>query len=224
MVRCVNNSLKWFFFLILPFAFGAFACAPVACTPTTLNTGNYATGIDRVQFVDIDNAHTANDNDGLSDFSCSTQAVVTVGETNVLTITLNNGNPEYCQVYIDFDNSGTFESGEKVYDSAPVVSGVHTTNLVVSDDVTPDTLLRMRVMSDYSPIGGACSDVDYGEIEDYGVYVTPGDAATNPPVVINPSVRNKVLISDATIISWFVAPSALFKLRFSNCEIISLAA
>lgn len=166
-----------------------------ACTPTTGNLGNYGTGINRVQLGAIDHAHTANDNDGWSDFSCQAVAVLAAGSTNLITITLDGSNPEYCQVYIDYDQNGMFSTNELVL-NAPSGSGPHAGQVVIP--VFPpvaDQLLRMRVLSDYFAPGGPCADVAYGEIEDYGVFIPAGSCG--PPVVTASPVSTRACVGGA---------------------------
>ena len=156
-----------------------------SCTPTTLNTGNYGTGIDRVQFAAIDRSHADVDNDGLQDFVCSDAAVLAPGSNYLLTVTLNPANPEYCRVYIDFNDDGAYSAGEIVLDGAPATSHSTTVTNPPYPAVT-EKLVRMRVIADYNAIAGGCNDVDYGEIEDYGLYFT-APPCTTPVVNTNPS-------------------------------------
>ncbi|TNE54448.1 MAG: T9SS type A sorting domain-containing protein [Bacteroidetes bacterium] len=158
-----------------------------ACAPSTTSTGNFGTGIDRVQFVTIDNAHTANSNDGTQDFVCSNYATVDVNTGYSLTVTLNDGNAENCRVYIDYNDDGSFAAGEQVYNSGSISGGVHTTTITIpaEPDVT-GKILRMRIISDFNSITGGCNDVTYGEIEDYGIYInTPPCSA--PAITSHPS-------------------------------------
>jgi hypothetical protein len=162
------------------------SAAPVAaCTPTTVYTGDYGTGIERVQFGAIDFANTGNDNDGLSDLVCDATTLLVAGSTNTLTVMLNGGNPEYCQAYIDFDGDGTFTVEERVMDSGLNVT--HSAQVVIPKfPQATDRLVRMRVISEFGGIAGPCDDVDYGEFEDYGVYIpTPPCAA--PVITMQPS-------------------------------------
>ena len=186
----------------------ASTCSP---TPTTVNTGNFGTGIDQFDFHTISNSHTDNTNDGLQDFTCSNIAFVDVNTTYAFTVTGSGGNPEYCRIYIDYNNDGAYDAGEIVFNNMSTRETSHSGNITIpaSPSVT-GTTLRMRVMTDYFTFSSGCVDMEYGEIEDYGVYInTP--PCTPPSVTGNPSNSTicetantsfSVTASDATGYQW----------------------
>ncbi|TNE53575.1 MAG: T9SS type A sorting domain-containing protein [Bacteroidetes bacterium] len=191
-------------------AYSAAGTAPAStCAPSTTNTGNFGTGIIRVQFNTIDNAHTANDNDGTQDFVCSDYTTVDANTAYTLTITLDNGNSESCQAYIDYNDNGTYEASEQVYTSGPVGSGVHTTSVTIPQfpDVT-GKLIRMRVISDFGGISGPCNTLTYGEIEDYGIYITPPPCSA-PVVNTDPTDQGGCAGLNATFTAAFTGSSPI---------------
>ncbi len=78
---------------------------------------------------------------------------------------------EYWHVWIDFDQSGTFDSDEEI------VSGSSSSadKLSASFDVPSDATLgqtRMRVTMKYNSAASPCETFTYGEVEDYTVNIT----------------------------------------------------
>lgn len=77
---------------------------------------------------------------------------------------------EYWHVFIDWNSDGDFnDAGEAVYSgnsTQPI-----TTNVSIPTSATPG-LTRMRITMD--AVGGntnACADIQYGEVEDYSIYI-----------------------------------------------------
>jgi chitodextrinase len=78
---------------------------------------------------------------------------------------------EYWHVWIDFDQSGTFDSDEEM------VSGSSSSadKLSASFDVPSGATLgqtRMRVTMKYNSAASPCETFNYGEVEDYSVNIT----------------------------------------------------
>ncbi|TWU43841.1 hypothetical protein Q31b_13730 [Novipirellula aureliae] len=74
--------------------------------------------------------------------------------------------------WIDFDGSGTFELGEKVFDSTPVTNGINMLNISVPATATAgNTWMRLRISEEgnLTPTGIAVG----GEVEDYQVSILP---------------------------------------------------
>jgi hypothetical protein len=171
----------------------------IACVPTTINTGNFGTGIVRVQFNTLDHAHNDESNDGAQDFVCSNKTLVQPGSTHVLTVTTHGGNPEYCRVYMDYNNDATFAAGEMVYNSATRMTSHSTTFTIPSSGLPTDTVLRMRVISDFVSISSGCANVAYGEVEDYGFYV-PSTASVPSLIAVETTFdTNYTLLSSGPI-------------------------
>ncbi len=146
------------------------------CTAST--TQNSTLHITNVSFGSINNSST---NAAYNNFT-TTSTNLTAGQAETLTIDLNNSHWTLNDVgvWIDWNNNGTFENSEKVYDrngAGPYSGSVTAPNTAVSN-----TLLRMRVRVGY---GGATNsdqpcgvDTSFGEVEDYSVVVggsNPGD-------------------------------------------------
>jgi len=96
-------------------------------------------------------------------------------------------NPQRIKVFIDYNNSGTFDStaNEEVMYLDNAAVGNHTVNITPPLTAVQNTPLRLRVMSDGSTSTGtanygACSTLTYGQVEDF--YVT---ILSNIPTAIN---------------------------------------
>ncbi|MCO5231931.1 MAG: M43 family zinc metalloprotease [Chitinophagales bacterium] len=158
-----------------------------ACIPSTNNIGNYGRCVSQVKFNTINNATGVYSNEGYTDYSCSLSTIVKPGLTYPIQISMMSygTNIEQCEVYIDYNNNGNFESNELVF------SGVGTANktATISGNVTIPTsgamtnrVLRMRVIGDAQAITAgkrSCSsNFLIGDVEDYGIYILADDCPT----------------------------------------------
>jgi hypothetical protein len=80
---------------------------------------------------------------------------------------------EYTRIWLDIDQSGSFDAGEIIYDQGAGNFGPLSDNVLIpSNALTGNT--RMRVQMSYqgygsNPLSAACGDVTSGEAEDYCV-------------------------------------------------------
>jgi hypothetical protein len=187
--------------------------APTAsCTPSLVNTGNYNTGIYRVQFNTIDNVHTASNNDGVQNFTCSKSTTVTAGSTYAFIIT-GGSQAEYARIYIDYNDDGDFaDAGESVYTNNSTRLSSHTGNITIpTSSVVTGKLIRMRVITDYNTMSSGCpASITYGEVEDYGIYVPcipPTVTGTTPASGCGVGTVNLAATASAGTIKWYDASS-----------------
>lgn len=134
--------------------------------------------IDRVEFGDIDNASTSAE--GYEDFTGLDPATFDAGSTTPITISSENSyGGDQVKVWIDYDQSGTFEASELAFSTDPQ-AGPYTGNITIPLDATPgNTRLRIRL---YDGIFGSgndtpCGNDDYGQVEDYTINIQPCQAA-----------------------------------------------
>ncbi|MBI2281925.1 MAG: PKD domain-containing protein [Bacteroidetes bacterium] len=152
---------------------------PIAasCTPSTL-TYCCDFGITNVTFNTINN--TSGDGvEGYSDFTCS-QTTVFAGQTYTLSIQTVAQSTQNYGAWIDYNNDGIFSNTtERVFTATSVLNT--SGNIVIPGGVTLNTPLRMRVSADYdfSAAPLPCTDLDFGQAEDYTIIITQN---TNPPV------------------------------------------
>ena len=160
-----------------------------ACSPGSQNAGNFWQTLYNVTFNDINNSTSQYVNTAYSNFSCSQTTQVTAGQSYNMSISINaeggSGN-EVFESYIDYNNNGSFaDAGELVF-SGSVTSGSLGTfnqNIAIPLTATTNTLLRMRVIGETTSISSnernCLANYFVGDVEDYGVYITP---ASLPPV------------------------------------------
>jgi hypothetical protein len=130
--------------------------------------------ITRVTFNTIDNSTDCNE---YSDYSQDISTSVKPGDTYDIGIT-SYSYSQYYNVWIDFNQNGEFEKEEMVVEGLygnPDESA--TQSIQIPSDVTPGHTV-MRIISEYDGYGEAsydpCIITDYGEAEDYGIFISTG--------------------------------------------------
>jgi PKD repeat protein len=124
--------------------------------------------------------------------------VLSPGETYPVTITPGfDGGPwdEYFKIWVDYNRDGDFEDdGEQVfYEVAQdTVTGEFTVPMSALSGVS-----RMRVTMKYNSEPAPCETFEYGEVEDYGVYIS------SPPTA---DFKYKVMGILASFLDWSVDP------------------
>jgi hypothetical protein len=114
---------------------------------------------------------------GYADYTNLT-ANVARGSSNTITISAGfsgTAYTEYWNVWIDFNNDGTFDSGENVASGSSSSAGNLTATFTVpSNAALGDT--RMRVSMKYNAAATACENFGDGEVEDYTVNISNSTA------------------------------------------------
>ncbi len=152
-------------------------CIPVLTTGCTSDDR-----IDSVGFVTITNASGCSAN-AYQDYTSTISTNVTAGTTYPISVKVGPGGTEYVAVWIDYDQSGTFEASEFTAvgsGNGVVVNG----NITISPTALSGTT-RMRVKVRYNvALTGpdACLGYTYGETEDYGIVIAAASNCTGTPV------------------------------------------
>jgi len=158
---------------------------PVAVTPNALAAACYcaatattdnATGVTNVSFNTISNPSTGDP--AYSDFSAQS-TTVDAGHTFALSVSANSPgffSTAYVNVWIDWNQNGTFDASEKydlgtVFWSNGASSGSPLNITVPVNAVGGPTIMRVRAGNGSSP--GACGNMNNSEAEDYTVNVIP---------------------------------------------------
>jgi hypothetical protein len=152
------------------------AVIAATCTPTTSNTNNgFGLGIYKVAMSNIDVVSDgAVDEGGYIDHTKHQTLEVDAGTSYTLTVTTGAANNEDVRAYIDYNNDGDFaDAGEEVFSSDNAINHSGTVT-IPSSGIASDTLLRMRLISDFHSftITDACYDPTYGQTEDYAIRIT----------------------------------------------------
>lgn len=146
------------------------------CTPTTSNTVNgFGLGIYRVNLNNIDAVSDGTEDEGdYIDHTRHQTISVEEGSSHTITIETGGANPENVVVFIDYNNDGDFlDANETVFTSTNNTTHSGTIN-IPSSGITTDTLLRMRVISDFVnfTISDGCYNPNYGQTEDYAIEIS----------------------------------------------------
>lgn len=126
----------------------------------------------------------------------TTQAPVDLLPTSTYIINISSGTSgDYCAVWIDFDDDGSFQGSEKVGYSGSISTSSSGTDFDISIPGFADTgSHRMRVFlgwsgdpsdaDDYDPCNAGSYPRSYGEVHDYIVHILP------PPSCIAPDANS----------------------------------
>ncbi len=151
---------------------------PVAagCSPITINQC-CGYGISRFVLGTIDNSSTLG---SYQNFTCTQRTTLLQGRSYPIQIGTNPNQNQDTRVWIDYNNNGSFDASEMVYESLNSKNPIG--NITISNDtsVKKNKALRLRVVSEFT--GGVvnpCSNLDKGQCEDYTVYMKEN---TLPPV------------------------------------------
>lgn len=146
-----------------------------SCVPTILNPGN-AFGIGPCNVTLNTLAYTSGgySTSVYTDHSCQLQTVLNPTTSYTLSVTTQT-NVQKVRAYIDYNNNGIFTASELVLDHSGTTNNeTHTAIFTPAAGAVLDTPLRMRVIADFigSPTPTSCSALDYGEAEDFGVFIS----------------------------------------------------
>jgi len=159
--------------------------ASASCSPNTTNLSNtFGLGVGNVTFEDIDvTSDGAVGDGGYRDYSCHHMAEVDPSTSYSISIKSASVNNEDARVYIDYNDDGDFlDNGEFVFTSD--TDTLHTGTIAIPSNPTLTTPLRMRVISDWQGnttamnTAGSCYTPQYGQVEDYAIYVRGSMTAT----------------------------------------------
>ncbi len=161
------------------------------CVFSSRNNGrDFNNGVTKVSLNTIhNNTSTFIPTNATNDFICSYKTTLEVDKPYDLSVNYRGrtGGRQFVEVWIDWDNNGSFEisntSGinERVLVD-DIEAGSSTQKLV---SVTPptsavrNTLLRMRVASEYNKVPVMCGEGRAQRADDYGIYVTDGSLSVN---------------------------------------------
>jgi PKD repeat protein len=180
---------------------------PVACSVTCLNP-NFGFGITNFTFDNINN-NTGNSQQegGYRDFSCANDSVL-LGSAYNMSISTPSPAAHNVRVWIDWNNDASFNPTTEL-----VLSGNSTLltsgTVFIPTTATLNTPLRIRVSANHDlyPAPGPCTNVDAGQIEDYGIVVLPNNQApvanfTASPLITCDGVVNFTDLSLNIPTSW----------------------
>jgi PKD repeat protein len=143
--------------------------AAPACVPFTINKGTG--GIYQFGFNSI-NKKTGGSTDNYKDYSCTDSTIVKEGRKYSIKAKVGDIERENVYVWLDINNNGAFESGELLFKKENVTKAF-SDSIIIPSGAEFNIPLRLRVASDYTayPLKDACTNSNYGQIQDYTVVV-----------------------------------------------------
>jgi photosystem II stability/assembly factor-like uncharacterized protein len=140
-----------------------------SCAGNTITVGNFGIGIHEVDMNGKSFASgIANTEGGYVDAACTKIFGLKSDTSYVCKVTTGRSYDESVRIYIDFNDNGQFsDAGEMVFESVKKRTD-HSDSIHIPALVKFNTILRMRVMSDYDTLllsRGPCDSVKYGQIE-----------------------------------------------------------
>lgn len=164
--------------------------AITACIPTS----NYIIYgmIENVSFNTINKSTTQTG--PYFNFTCTDNTLLHAGSSYDLSIIMNanhgNFNGSY-EAFIDYNNNGVFESNELVMEGTSLhhEAVLHTQAVIIPENAVQDTMLTMRVVGAINGITNeqrnCTAAYNFGDIEDYGIYITSPLGTKNPSAIQN---------------------------------------
>ena len=184
---------------------GGQAMNPICTPPTT----QYCCGMGIYQFTFLNIDHLSGDgSEGYQDYSATQRAEVEAGQSYPVYVRTGTSYNEHVRIWVDFNNNGNFESNE--LQMATVSQFVnHSGTISIPFNAVSNVPLRVRVMSDYSgsPLPEPCSNLQYGQCEDYALIIKSGIDFASDSGSIAPG-------SSVSIDVWFHAsglPSGIYE-------------
>lgn len=162
---------------------------------------SWNTGITNVSFGSINNSDGSPKDNGYEDFTGITTSVTQGGTENLdVRLDTDGGYTVYSYAWIDWNQNGDFNDDGGPYDlgNAFSVANGLTSNSTLTVNIPPGAALgttRMRVSAKYGSYPTSCETGFDGEVEDYGIIVTP--SAAGPEINIQGN-GNTIVDGDTT--------------------------
>lgn len=139
------------------------------CVPTAGATVIGGYGITNVEVNTINNS-SLDAPEAYEDFTCPQVTELYMGAQYVLKIT-GSVYTKNAKGWIDYNNDGIFSGSEQLFSVNNFQYQKQYPLLIPTSNVILNTSLRLRLISDYSPISSPCLTSTYGQIEDYTVII-----------------------------------------------------
>ncbi|NNC83911.1 MAG: PKD domain-containing protein [Flavobacteriales bacterium] len=129
--------------------------------------------------------NSSNGTAGYEDLTC-TVFEVEQGIEYTFEVVVDGPSQNHVAAWIDYNADGSFAESEKIL--SEVSSGVSMVPLTVSNDALTDSILRMRVISDFYLLGepGPCTDPEGGQADDYSLRIIPNVSPPEASFTVDP--------------------------------------
>ncbi len=183
-------------------------CGACSSLPYCASQGNSVSDewIEEVVFNTIYN-NSGVATSGYTDFT-SISTTIATGQTYPITLTQGYSGQAYTEhftVWIDFDQSGTFDAAEQVYTSGATTTFPNTGNITI-----PVTAVlgptRMRISMKYNAISTSCETFTYGEVEDYCINIVSGGM---PQCDVPTNIATSNVTTSTAALGWDAMPFAV---------------
>lgn len=183
------------------------AANPCYCTPTYTNLCSSSDFINLVSTTggSTNISNTASGCSGAANnYSLHTATSLSVQQGSSFTLNLQSGSAfgQGFGVWIDYNQNGTFETTEYVYSTASSTA-LNTTSITVPI-AAPLGATRMRVRCAYSATPAntdACTNLSYGETEDYNVTIAAIPTCSGTPTAGTISANTSICSANTTSFS-----------------------
>lgn len=184
------------------------SCGNCVSLPYCASTGNNVSDewIEEVIFNTINN-NSGTATSGYSDFT-NISTMLVAGQTYQISLSQGYSGTawdEYFSVWIDYDQSGTFDPTELAFSVGPTNTFPNTGNITI-----PTTALsgatRMRISMQYDAAPPACGSYTWGEVEDYCVNISNTGVI---PCLEPTNVQSTNITTSAADLNWDAANTAI---------------
>ena len=174
------------------------------CSPSSTSTIDYISSfITTGGITNINNPSGGISMSGYGNFYSTHTASQSAGSTLNFTEVYNGGNHGF-SIWVDFNNNGTFETSERLYNAEAIATGF--TGAIIIPAATPAGDYRMRIRAWWSNLSpDPCNSITYGEAEDYKLTVLSVGPCLIPTA--QPSGLNLTAVSASQINGTFTAAS-----------------
>ena len=158
----------------------------VSCVPQTQSqglSGNYAgIGTFEIEKKILSNSNTAYFDNGYLDKTseCAVTAFLNPDSSYKVKILPTGGdNTLNSRVWIDYNNNGDFSNDELIFEGNHSGIVADSTTFTIPNNAVQYEFLRLRAAIDIPAITGPCYEPQYGQIEDYTVYLYTPEEITS---------------------------------------------
>lgn len=157
----------------------------VDCSPQTQAIGlsNFYAGLNiyEIEGEAYSNSSYARVDGGYLDMTneCASTAFLKVDSTYKLKLTPIGSNAGITKTWIDYNNDGSFTSEEMIFEGNHAGSVTDSNLFIVPNTATINEFIRLRTILDLSVPTDACYEPEYGQVEDYKIYIYSSDEITS---------------------------------------------
>lgn len=164
---------------------------------TNCTTTSYDSADEYISNVTLANLNHTSTNNNFTDYSSDASKIIFLKPSETYTLSVQaswSGNPQNkaIKAWIDFNRNGSFENSEMVLSSPNDKNALATSSFTIPNGTIENKALKMRVMLKYNDSNiSPCSDIPYGEVEDYSVIINAWQniKAQEPTIVKNPAIN-----------------------------------